>query len=57
MSRPIIAMDIASARRWINRVLKNVDMDKGQAVTLLSAINTLRSLETKALVPEETADA
>jgi hypothetical protein len=45
---PTIALDIASARRWINRILKKVDMGQADETNLRAAIDSLRSLERSA---------
>ena len=47
--RPIAASDIASARRWVERVIKKNDMDYSTKTNLEIAVSSLRYLEQKAL--------
>ena len=47
--RPTIAGDIARARRWVDRIIKKVDMDYTTRTNLEIAVSTLRALEAKAL--------
>lgn len=47
--RPTAANDIASARRWVERVLKKIDMDYSTETNLKIAVSSLRYLEREAL--------
>ncbi len=47
--RPTVAGDIASACRWVTRVLQKVDMDPDTDALLRDAIDSMRALETEAI--------
>jgi hypothetical protein len=47
--RPVAAQNTASARRWLAKIIRDVDMSEPDLNVLLSSINILADLEIKAI--------
>jgi hypothetical protein len=44
--RPREALHLASARGWVNRVVRNTDLDEDRKAVLMAAVACLREMET-----------